>query len=164
MPVIDVRKDPDTRTLTVIARFEAPVERVWQIWQDPRQLERWWGPPSHPATVVDHDLTPGGRITYFMTGPEGEKYHGWWQIRSVDAPNGLEFEDGFGDDQGRPNPDMPTMAIRVRLVTDGVGVTVMTVESTFATAEAMDQILAMGADEGMTQAMNQVDALLAAAG
>ncbi len=76
MPVTDVRKDPEARTMTITARYDAPVDRVWQIWNDARQLERWWGPPTHPATVVDHDLAPGGGVSYFMTGPEGEKYHG----------------------------------------------------------------------------------------
>ena len=72
MPVIDVRHDLDNRTLTIVADFAAPVERVWQIYADPRQLEKIWGPPEYPATVVDHDLRPGGRVTYFMTGPDGE--------------------------------------------------------------------------------------------
>ena len=45
--------------------------RVWQLWADPRLLERWWGPPGFPATFEHHDLTPGGTITYFMSGPDG---------------------------------------------------------------------------------------------
>ena len=71
MTVTDVRKDPDALTLTITSVFDAAVDRVWQLWADPRRLERWWGPPTYPATFVDHDLTPGGRVTYFMTGPEG---------------------------------------------------------------------------------------------
>ena len=39
---------------TITARFDASIERVWRIWSDPRQLERWWGPPSFPATVTEH--------------------------------------------------------------------------------------------------------------
>ena len=73
MTVTSVHKDPEALTMTITAEFDAPVEQVWQMWADPRQLERWWGPPTYPATVVDHDLTPGGRVTYFMTGPEGDK-------------------------------------------------------------------------------------------
>ena len=61
MTVTNVHKDPDARTMTITAEFDAPVERVWQMWADPRQLERWWGPPTYPATFVDHDLSPGGR-------------------------------------------------------------------------------------------------------
>ena len=60
MPVIDVQKDLDNRRLIMTAQFAAPVERIWQLYADPRQLEKVWGPPTHPATFVDHDLTPGG--------------------------------------------------------------------------------------------------------
>ena len=101
MTVTDVRKDPDALTLTITASFGAPIERVWQIWEDPRQLERWWGPPTYPATVVRHELHAGGRVTYFMTGPGGDRHHGWWAVRAVEPPHTLEFEDGFADEQGR---------------------------------------------------------------
>ena len=73
MPLTDATHDLESRTITITADFAAPVERVWQVYADPRQLERIWGPPSHPATFVDHDLTPGGRMNYFMTGPDGEE-------------------------------------------------------------------------------------------
>ena len=67
MPVTDVKKDMDNLTLTIVADFAAPVERIWEVYADARQLERVWGPPTHPATFVDHSLTPGSRSTYFMT-------------------------------------------------------------------------------------------------
>ncbi|MGW3421233.1 SRPBCC family protein [Streptomyces phaeochromogenes] len=161
MTVIDVQKNPEALALTITARFDALPARVWQVWEDPRQLERWWGPPTYPATVVDHDLTPGGAVTYFMTGPEGDKHYGWWRVLTVDSPNRLEFEDGFADDAGRPNPDMPTMIVRVRLAADGEAATLMTVESTFPTSEAMEQLVSMGMAEGMSAGLGQIDALLA---
>ena len=69
MTVTAVRKDPERLTMTIDAEFDASPERVWQLWADPRQLERWWGPPTYPATVTSHDLRPGGRVEYHMTGP-----------------------------------------------------------------------------------------------
>jgi uncharacterized protein YndB with AHSA1/START domain len=160
MTVIDVQKNPEALTLTLTARFDAPPARVWQVWQDPRRLERWWGPPTYPATVIDHDLTPGGAVTYFMTGPEGDKHYGWWRILSVDAPHRLEFEDGFADDSGHPNPDMPTTTVRVQLTADAETATVMTIENTFPTPETMEQLVSMGTVEGMSAALSQIDALL----
>ena len=161
MPVTSVDKDTDACTMTVVSEFDAPVERVWQLWEDPRQLERWWGPPTYPATVVDHDLTPGGRVTYFMTGPEGDKHQGWWQILAVDAPHHLTLEDGFADDSGQPNPDMPTMQMHMELTQRAGGGTTMTVVTTFPSAEAMAELTAMGMDEGMREAMGQIDEILA---
>jgi uncharacterized protein YndB with AHSA1/START domain len=164
MPVISVDKDTEALEMTVVAEFDAPVERVWQLWDDPRQLERWWGPPSHPATVVDHDLTPGGWVRYFMTSPEGDKYHGWWRVESVDEPRVLEVEDGFADDSGEPNPDMPTTKMRVSLADKDGGGTRVTILSTFPSAEALQQQLDMGMEEGMREAMAQMDDVLAGPG
>lgn len=160
MTVTSVRKDPKALTMTVTAEFDAPIDRVWQMWENPRLLERWWGPPTYPATVVDHDLSPGGSVTYFMTGPEGDQPRGWWRITTVDAPHFLEFEDGFADDNGNPNPALPTMTIRVTL-SERAGHTRMDIETKFASAEAMAQIIAMGAEEGMKAALDQIDGLLA---
>jgi uncharacterized protein YndB with AHSA1/START domain len=61
MSVTSVEKDVDNLTLTLLADFDAPPTQVWQLWANPRQLERWWGPPTHPATVEQHDLTPAAR-------------------------------------------------------------------------------------------------------
>ena len=161
MSVTKVDKDPKALTMTVTAEYPYDVKRVWQLWEDPRQLERWWGPPTYPATVVDHDLSPGGCVNYFMTGPEGDKSSGWWRILKVEPPTYLEFEDGFADDSGEPNPDMPTMVIRVDLSEQPDGGTRMAVKTSFPSKEAMDQLLAMGMEEGMKEAASQIDAVLA---
>jgi uncharacterized protein YndB with AHSA1/START domain len=161
MTVKEVTKDPATLTMVVTAEFDAPVERVWQLWADPRQLERWWGPPTYPATVVDHDLVPGGTVTYFMTGPEGDKHGGWWRVLAVDAPHSLEVQDGFSDDTGSPNPDMPSTIMRVVLSEEGGG-TKMVMTSTFPSLEAMEQLTDMGMEEGLRAAMAQMDVVLAA--
>jgi uncharacterized protein YndB with AHSA1/START domain len=160
MTVISVDKDFETLTLTLVAHFDATIERVWQLWADPRRLERWWGPPSHPATVEEHDLTPGGDVTYFMTGPEGERSRGWWRITSVDPPTFLEFTDGFADRDGTPVAGMPTTAIRVQL-TEHDGGTRMDVRSVFDSREHMDNVVRLGAVDAFQQAVGQMDALLA---
>jgi uncharacterized protein YndB with AHSA1/START domain len=159
MSVTSVHKDPEALTMTITAEYGAPIDRVWALWADPRKLERWWGPPTYPATFVDHDLTPGGHVSYFMTGPEGDKPRGWWRILSVEAPHRLEFEDGFADDAGEPNPDMPTITMHVTLAEQG-GVTRMTIETTFPSKESMEQLISMGMEEGITAAVGQIDDLL----
>jgi uncharacterized protein YndB with AHSA1/START domain len=160
MSVTSIDKDFDNLTLTLIADFDAPVERVWQLWAEPRQLERWWGPPSYPATVEEHDLTLGGDVTYFMTSPEGEKYRGWWRITSVNPPKSLEFTDGFADQEGKPNADMPIMTVHMQLTEHGGG-TRMELRSAFDSRDQMEQLATMGMPEGLQQAVGQMDALLA---
>ena len=160
MTVTSVVKDADARTMTITARFDAPIDRVWQIWSDPRQLERWWGPPLYPATVTEHDMRPGGTVAYAMTGPEGDRHRGLWRIRAVNPPHTLEFEDCFADADGNPTPDTPSGVIRVSLFALPGGGTQMEVTTVWDSVEAMERILASGTDAGMTAAVGQIDDLL----
>jgi uncharacterized protein YndB with AHSA1/START domain len=161
MSVTKVDKSVEDLSITLIADFDATVEQVWDLWADPRKLERWWGPPTHPATFATHDLSAGGEVTYYMTAPDGERYHGWWRVIEVAPPTTLEVEDGFADADGVPVADMPVSRMRVELATHGAG-TRMTMRGSYATLEQMEQVVAMGVMEGLTSAVNQMDALLAA--
>ena len=162
MPVTDVQHDLDALTLTITADFTAPVDRVWKVYEDPRQLERVWGPPTYPATFVDHDLTPGGRMNYYLTSPEGEHHYAYWDITHVQAPTGFGFRDGFAlDDTFTPNPAMPQSTQEIAL-TEADGATRATFVSTYASAEDLQTVLAMGVVEGASSAINQIDDLLAA--
>jgi uncharacterized protein YndB with AHSA1/START domain len=161
MTVTNVRKDAEALTLVISTELDATVERAWQLWADPRQLERWWGPPSYPATVVDHTLEPGGRITYFMTTPEGDKPHGYWDVLDVAPPNRLELRHGFADDSWTPNESMPVGTTVITLTALDGGGTVMAIESRFPSVEAMDKVVGMGMVEGMQDAMTQIPAILA---
>jgi uncharacterized protein YndB with AHSA1/START domain len=160
MTVTAVHKDLDTLTLRIISEFAATPERIWQLWADPRQLERWWGPPVWPATFTTHELTPGGRVAYHMTGPDGNEAHGWWRVGEVDAPRRLTFTDGFADPDGTPSTDLPTTEATVVIEAIGTGRTRMAIESVFPSLEAMQRVLDMGMEEGMTLALGQIEAIL----
>jgi len=161
MTVTTVRKDPESLTMTLEAEFDASPDRVWQLWADPRQLERWWGPPTYPATVDSHDLRSGGRVEYHMTGPSGDQPRGFWQVVSAEPPHRLLFRDGFANADGTPNSDMPMNDVEVTIKALDERRTRMEIASIFPDTAAMEQVLAMGMEEGLTQAVGQIDALLA---
>jgi uncharacterized protein YndB with AHSA1/START domain len=158
MTVTAVRKDPGARTMTLEAEFDAPPARVWQLWADPRQLERWWGPPGYPATVEAHDLRPGGRVAYRMAGPEGDQHRGFWEVEEVRPPHRLVFRDGFANADGTPNTELPTTTARVSIEELGGGRTRMSIVSEFPSVEAMERLAAMW---GLPQTVGQIDAILA---
>ena len=161
MTVTAVRKDPDKLTMTLEAELEASPERVWQLWADPRQLERWWGPPGYPATFTAHDFRAGGRSEYYMTGPEGPiTPTGYWEILDLDPPRSIRIEDGFaGDDAPKDLTAPGGMNITIEPIGDGR--TRMTIENVFPDVSTMEQLLAMGQEEGMKEAVGQIDAILA---
>jgi uncharacterized protein YndB with AHSA1/START domain len=160
MTVVSSTKDAQALTLTFVAEFAADPDRVWQVWENPRQLERWWGPPTWPATFERHDFTVGGQSRYYMTGPDGEKSRGWWTITAIEAPHRLEFDDGFADEAGEPTDSIdPIHAVVTIEAIDGG--TRMTTLSRFTSTEHLEQMLEMGMEEGMRGAMGQIDAQLA---
>lgn len=160
MPVIDVIKDVATLTLTIRAEFRAPVDRVWALYADPRQLERVWGPPTFPATFVAHDLTPGGRCTYYMTGSDGSRHGGWWQITGVDEPNSFSFDEGYATADLTPDRGMPVAHCVYSFAATDDGGTRATYVTTFDSAEDLQTVLDTGTAEGLRDAINQIDGLL----
>jgi len=162
MTVISTTKDPATLTLTLVADFDASPDRVWEVWEDPRKLERWWGPPRYPATFTRHDFVVGGESRYFMTGPAGEKHRGWWRLDAIEKPHRLEFASGFAGDDGEPVPGVDPMPSYVAFEAVDGG-TRMTAVTCFVSVEQMETMLGMGMQEGLTQAIDQIDALVAPA-
>ena len=161
MTVTAVRKDPQRLTLTIEAEFDASVERVWQLWADPRQLERWWGPPTYPATFTKHDLAAGSRIEYHMTGPAGDQPHGYWDVLEVEPPRRIVLRGGCAYGDGTLTTEVPISTIRVSIEEVAQGRTRMSIEIVFPSTEAMEQVLAMGTEEGLSRAVGQIDAILA---
>lgn len=167
MTVISTVRDAENLTLTFVAEFAAPPERVWQVWEDARQLERWWGPPTWPATFDEHELSVGSRSAYYMTGPEGHKAHGWWAIVAVDPPRSLAFDEGFSDDDGKPTDDVPArveVTLEAVPLDDDVQGTRMTTVNRFVSLEQLEQMMQMGMEEGMREAMGQIDDIVAPEG
>jgi uncharacterized protein YndB with AHSA1/START domain len=160
MPIKSVVSDPEALTLTVVGEYPVPVERLWEAYADPRQLERFWGPETYPATFSRHDMAAGGRSQYTMTGPDGDTSHGWWRFIAVEPGRRFEVEDGFAHEDGRPNDDMPTMrmAFTFEPTADGSRFTSVTY---FPSLEAMERLVEMGMLEGMQSALGQLDGVLA---
>jgi uncharacterized protein YndB with AHSA1/START domain len=159
MSVTSVFRDYANLTITLIADFDAPIQRVWELWSDPHKLERWLGPPTHPASVEKHDLTPGGEITFFMTGPDGDRSWGTWRVTALDPPTLLAFTDAFADTDGTPIATMPVSQVRVQLTEHG-GRTRMEMRMAFESHEDMEQSVDMGTVEGLQHAVGQMDALV----
>jgi len=168
MPITSVTKDPENLTMTVVAEFSAPLQRLWDAYADPRQIEKFWGPPAFPSTFTRHDVYPGGLSHYAMTGPNGEKHGGYWEWIDVKQPQGdsendvasFEVRDGFAKEDCTPNTEMPTMRMVFHFESTDAGSRVTTT-TFFNTAEQLAQLIEMGMEEGMREAMGQIDDVLA---
>jgi len=159
MPVTDITTDSENLTMTLTADFAAPVSRLWSAFTDPRQLERFWGPPGWPATFTEFDLTVGGRARYHMTSPRGEASRGSWEFLKIDAPHSFEVIDSFVEADGEPLEGFPSMRMIFAFEETDAG-SRLTNTTFFTSLEALEQVVAMGAVEGSRMAMDQLDAVL----
>lgn len=159
MPITSVHKDPQALTMTVVADFSAPLRRVWDAYADPRQLERFWGPPDYPATFTRHDMFPGGRSAYTMVGPQGDASRGYWEFLDVKPPHSFEVRDGFCHPDGTPNTELPSMRVTFEFEATRTG-SRLTTTTFFNSVDELEQLLDMGMEEGMRGAMGQIDAVL----
>ena len=160
MPVTDVTTDPTNLTMTLTAELAAPVERVWRAFTDPAQLGRFWGPPTYPAHFTELDLRVGGLARYAMTGPRGEHAGGQWEFLEIDPPHSFEVRDNFADAAGNVATDMPSMRMTFDFQPIPAGTRLVNI-TYFESLEALEQVVAMGAVEGSTLAINQLDRVLA---
>ena len=158
MTLIASSRNTEDLSMTLVAELNAGPERVWDVWEDPRKLERWWGPEPYPATFTRYEFEAGGQCRYFMTGPDDFLHHGWWRIDVVDAPRRIEFVQGLSAGDGEPLLDLGS-AGGVVTFEPIAGGTRMTVRVQFADAEQMER-LAIGMEEGMSIAIGQIEALL----
>ncbi|GAA2545079.1 uncharacterized protein YndB with AHSA1/START domain [Neomicrococcus aestuarii] len=159
MPVTSVEKDLNTLSMTIVADFASPLQRLWDAYADPRQISKFWGPVEWPATFVRHDMATGGRSHYYMTGPNGERSDGYWEFTAVNAPHSFEVNDGFANEDGTPNDMMPSMKMKFEFEETANG-SRMTNTATFGSVEQLQQLIEMGMEEGTRSAMSQIDAVL----
>lgn len=159
MPITSVTQDAESLTLTVVGDFPVSQERLWRAWVDPRQLERFWGPPTWPATFTRHDMFAGGRSAFVMTGPDGSTSAGYWTFLDVQQGESFTVIDGFAHDDGTPDEDLPPCTMQVTFHTTDTGSQFRSV-STFPSIEALEHLIGMGMKEGLTAALGQLDLVL----
>ena len=153
MPVVDSWTDASALTQGFVSVLGAPPALVWQLWADPRRLERWWGPPLWPATFDLVELLPGAMVRYFVSGVDGARIHAWWRITLATAPCRLEFDDGTaGSDE--------SLHLAVSISADGSG-SRMTVVTTYPGDVRYEvDVECGGAQESMLSSAAQLDGAL----
>lgn len=155
-----IEKDVPNKKIKVVRAFDAPRNEVWKAWTDSAVLDQWWAPKPYKAETKTMDFREGGTWLYCMVGPEGDKQWCRADYTVVDAPNRYSGTDGFCDEAGNINNEMPVMHWDVRFAPEN-NHTVVTIELTFDSAEDLNKIVEMGFEEGFTAAHGNLDELLA---
>jgi len=73
-------------TFTTSREIPAPLHEVFAAFTDPQRLHRWWGPAGFTNSYAICELTPGGRWSYTMHGPDGHAYANESVFAEIEPP------------------------------------------------------------------------------
>jgi uncharacterized protein YndB with AHSA1/START domain len=59
------------RELVLTRIINAPREKVFKAWTDPKLLKQWFAPLPYTVSVAETDVRPGGSNLVVMRGPDG---------------------------------------------------------------------------------------------
>ena len=159
MPITSVVEHAESLTVAVLAEYSVPLERVWDAHVDPRQLEHFWCPPTHTATITRHDAAPGGLSAFSMADPDGNISHVYWHWQSVEPGSSFDVLEGFALADGSPDTDAPTVRLVFAFESTPHGSRVSTTAH-FDTADDFTRMLEMGMVDGLAQSIGQLDQVL----
>jgi uncharacterized protein YndB with AHSA1/START domain len=105
-------------------------------------------------------MRAGGRITFFTGGDDGERHDNTWEVMAAEPPHRLELRDADVDDDGRPNDGNAMTAMIITIDEAQAGGAVMAIRTDFDSLAGMEQVLAMGIEDGMRMVLTQIEAVL----
>jgi uncharacterized protein YndB with AHSA1/START domain len=151
--------DKSRHTITVIREFDGPRQLVWDCHTKRELLDRWFAPKPLTTKTKHMDFRPGGYWHYAMITPDDQKYWSRVDYQTIDPIDGYTAQDGFCDEAGVVNPDMPRSRWDVAF-TDENRRTLVTTVVHYASAESLQAVIDMGIKDGMTSTLERLDELL----
>lgn len=85
--------------LTIIRKYDAPRELVFEAFSTAEAMSAWWGPVESETTVISFDFRPKGIFHYKMESPNGTMY-GRFVYGNIQSPESIEFINSFTDEKG----------------------------------------------------------------
>ncbi len=156
---IKFEKDYANKKITVKMAYKAPLGVVWDAFTNPAILDKWFAPEPYKAVSKSMEFKNNGQWLYHMLSPEGEKFWCKATFMNIREHKSFEASDGFCDENGVVNNDLPHMHWRYDFAEDN-GAIVVTANITFENEEMQKQTLEMGFEEGYKMGLKQLQKLL----
>jgi len=137
----DGQQTMSEHTIVIERELDAPRELVWQVWTDPDEVTKWWGPEhfTTPREKIDFDLKPGGVCRITMVGPEGEEYPSDGHFGVVEPPERLSFGEEITE-----HPMIESGETTIEFVDLGTGRTKVVVTSRMVASAEMPEMATVG--------------------
>lgn len=151
--------DKEKNTITVTREFAAQRQLVWDAYTKSELLDQWFAPKPLTAKTKVMDFREGGYWLYAMVEPEGKEYWGRTDYISITPIDNYTALDGFCNDNGELNTQMPRAHWNVTFQDTRDHAIVHTV-ITYNSLEDLETIIQMGMQEGLGSTLERLDDLL----
>jgi len=157
----DFNADKAKGTLTIAREFDAERQLVWDCHTRQELLDQWFAPKGLTTKTRHMDFRDGGYWHYAMITPDGQSFWSRLDYLTVDPIDTYSAMDGFCDETGAVNPDMPRSKWIVTF-DDVSGRTLVTTIVQYGSPEGLQKAIDMGLEGGMASTMERLDELLPA--
>jgi uncharacterized protein YndB with AHSA1/START domain len=151
--------DQENSTITIKREFAGKRQLVWDCHTKSELLDRWFAPKPLTTKTKSMDFREGGHWHYAMVEPNGQQYWGWVDYLTIRPIENYTSLDGFSDETGTVNPALPRSKWNVTFSDAKTHTLVETVVS-YASPEALQQVINMGLKEGLASTLERLDELL----
>ncbi|AWW32631.1 SRPBCC domain-containing protein [Echinicola strongylocentroti] len=149
----------EANTMTIKKEFAAARQQVWDCFTKSELLDQWFAPEPYKAKTKHMDFSEGGNWLFAMISPEGEEHWSRFDFQRIQRLEHYTAADYFCDENGKPNPDLPQGNWKVNF-SNSADTTEVDILISYSSLEDLEVVVQMGMQEGLTQTLEQLEALL----
>jgi uncharacterized protein YndB with AHSA1/START domain len=151
--------DKARNRITVEREFTAKQQLVWDCHTQPEYLDQWFAPKPLTTRTKHMEFKVGGYWHYAMVMPDGQSFWSRLDYQSIAPIDGYVALDGFSDETGSTNPELPRARWDVAFAGAQDRTTVTTVIQ-YDSAQDVQKVIDMGLQAGLTSTLERLDELL----
>jgi len=146
------------RELVICRIIDAPREKVFRAWTNPKLMTQWFAPLPWTTPVAEVDLRPGGSSLVVMRDPDGNEFPSRGVYLEIVENERLVFTDAYT--RAWEPSEKPFMTVILTFEDEG-GKTRYTARALHWTIADRDRHVQMGFHEGWAMCTEQLEALAA---
>ncbi|GAB4341006.1 MAG: SRPBCC family protein [Flammeovirgaceae bacterium] len=155
----EIKTNLENFTFQAKREFDAPLSLVWRAYTEKELLDQWWAPKPWKCETKSMEFRPEGKWIYDMVGPNGERHAAIQIFKEIVFEKYFSGIDAFLDEQGNINEAMPVATWNNTFLPTAKG-TMVIVEAVYPSREALEFVIKMGMDQGVTLAHDNLSELL----
>lgn len=158
--LFDFIVDKEKNTITVKKEFAAKRQLIWDCHTKSELLDQWFAPKPFSTRTKSMDFREGGSWIYAMIDPDGKEFWGRMDYTTIKPIDGYTLFDGFCDEKGNLNPDLPRATWAQTFKDQGETTLAQTIV-TYNNLAELETVINMGMKEGLTSTLERLDELVA---